>query len=404
MAAAIAVICAGAFGRGKAQGQQVDFVVAGGLRWAGSPLRSPLPLGLPRQGSRGRLGCGSWLACRSVSPDGEALVLELRDYLDLTLGTAAAQWHAILRRESLAEGKRQEDFTPVETLLCFGLGLVGNRSRSGAINIPESSPVARRLASLFRRTPKSLAAKLANLDGRRPHAAKYEQKLWIQLTRDPFRFESLYSIILESGRSVGLDHDVLPDYLGVEDNRLQIVVEADSVSDDELLVSLKDEIATMSALRDDIDTRDTERALLGTARVGQQQFARKVLTDADFTCVFCGLSTRSVELPSSRMLIASHIKPWSRSEGGERVDPRNGLAACPTHDAAFESYLISVDAEGRIVRSAALERAIAADTSWRHNFGEQGLAPRLLMPPTAVMPGAQYTDWHYSNLTVELSY
>ena len=350
------------------------------------------------------LECRSWHVCRSVAPEGEALVLELRDYLDLTPLMAAAQWHAILRRESLAGHQRQEDFTPVETLLCFGLGLVGNRSRAGTINIPESSPVTRRLASLLKRTPKSLAAKLANLDGRRPHAAKYEQKLWIQLTSDPFRFESLYSIILEAGRSVGLGDDLLPDYLGVEDNRLQIVLEADSVSDDELLVSLVDDIATLSGQRDDIDIRDTERALLGTARVGQQQFARKVLTNAAFACVFCGLSTRSAELPSSRMLIASHIKPWSRSEAGERVDPRNGLAACPTHDAAFEAYLISVDAEGRIVRSAALERAIARDESWRHNFGEQGLAPRLLMPVTSVMPGARYTDWHYSNLTVELSY
>lgn len=330
-------------------------------------------------------------------------MLELRDYLDLNPNAAAAQWQAVLRRKSLAEGKRQEDFTPVETLLCFGLGLVGNRSTSGTINIPESSPVARKLASLFKRTPKSLAAKLANLDGRRPHAAKYEQQLWIQLTSDPFHFESLYSIIMDAGRLVGLDEETLPDYLGVRDNKLQIVLEADSVSDDELMVSLEGAFAALNRPHDDNDNRDTERALLGTARVGQQQFARKVLTNSAFACVFCGSSTRSAKLPSSRMLIASHIKPWRTSEGRERVDPRNGLAACPTHDAAFEAYLISVDAGGAIVRSAALERAIATDESWRHNFGEHGLARRLLLPESSIMPAARYTDWHYSNLTVEFS-
>ncbi|WP_407664684.1 HNH endonuclease [Micromonospora tarensis] len=33
------------------------------------------------------------------------------------------------------------------------------------------------------------------------------------------------------------------------------------------------------------------------------------------------------------MLVASHIKPWRVSTHAERLDPRNGLAACPTHDA-----------------------------------------------------------------------
>ncbi|WP_146068073.1 HNH endonuclease [Cryobacterium sp. M96] len=328
-------------------------------------------------------------------------MLELGDYLDLTFASAAAQWRGLLTREYAPVGLKQEDFTPVETLLCFGLGLVGNRSKSGKINIPVSSPDAKRLGALFKRTPGSLAPKLANLDGRRAHRAKHEQQLWIRLTEDRFRFEMLYALILDAGRSIGLDEEKLPDFLGVQDNRLQIVFEAYSVSDDDLLASLEGDFATLAGRDDIIDIRDTERALLGTARVGQQQFARKVLTNSDFACVFCGLSTRSAGLPSSRLLIASHIKPWSKSGGGERVDPRNGLAACPTHDAAFEAYLISVDADGRIVRSAALDRAIASERSWRHNFGDNGLAPRLMMPSTGTMPSAHYTDWHYSQLMVE---
>ncbi|WP_166786454.1 HNH endonuclease [Cryobacterium sp. TMT2-15-1] len=328
-------------------------------------------------------------------------MLELHDYLDLTFANAVAQWSGVLQRECVPAGRNQEDFTPVETLLCFGLGLIGNRSKSGNINIPESSPDAKRLGALFKRSPGSLSLKLANLDGRRPHRAKHEQQLWIKLTQDGFQFEMLYALILDAGRSVGLDEEKLPDFLGVEDNRLQIVFEADAVSDDDLLASLEGDFAMLPGRGEDIDIRDTERALLGTARVGQQQFARKVLTNSDFACVFCGLSTRSAGLPSSRLLIASHIKPWSKSGGGERVDPRNGLAACPTHDAAFEAYLISVDAAGRIVRSAALDRAIASDNSWRHNFGSNGLAPRLRMPSTATMPSARYTDWHNSKLMVE---
>lgn len=331
-------------------------------------------------------------------------MLELRDYLELTAASAEEQWRAILRRDYAPKGKNQEDFVPVETLLCYGLGLVGNRSKFGNINIPESSPAAVSLAKLFKRSPRSLALKLGNLNGRRPNSARHEQQLWINLTADRYRFFPLYALILEAGRSAGLDVLELPDFLGFEDNRLQMVLESDRVSDDELLTSLESDFASLPIRQSDINVRDTERALLGTARVGQQQFARKVLTNADYACVFCGLSTRSADLPSSRMLIASHIKPWSKSEGRERVDPENGLAACPTHDAAFEAYLISVDPEGKIVRSAALDRAIASDGSWRHNFGANGLAPKLMMPSTATMPATQYTDWHYANLTLELTY
>lgn len=331
-------------------------------------------------------------------------MLELRDYLDLSSSEATAQWRSILRRERRPAGKKQDDFTPVETLLCFGLGRVGNRSKSGNINIPESSPDARRLAELFKRTPGSLALKLANLDGRRVNGARHEQQLWIKLTTgNQFLFESLYALIIETGRAVGLGTDVLPDFLGFEDGRLRIVSEADSVSDEDLLASLENEFEALRDQPDGIDIRDTERARLGTARVGQQQFARKVLTNAGFACVFCGLSTRTAGLPSSRMLIASHIKPWTKSDGEERVDGRNGLAACPTHDAAFEGFLISVDANGAIVRSEALERALVVDSGWRHNFGEHGLARRLIMPSSATMPAQRYTDWHYSNLTIEVS-
>jgi putative restriction endonuclease len=96
------------------------------------------------------------------------------------------------------------------------------------------------------------------------------------------------------------------------------------------------------------------------------------------------------------MLIASHIKPWSKSDNSERVDYRNGLTACPTHDAAFEAHLFTVDGSGAIIRSPALEAAIADNHSWAHDFGDVGLARALLMPARAVLPEARYTNWDLS--------
>jgi putative restriction endonuclease len=40
---------------------------------------------------------------------------------------------------------------------------------------------------------------------------------------------------------------------------------------------------------------------------------------------------------SAQVLVAGHIKPWKPSE---RLDPRNGLAACPSHDVAFDTGLL----------------------------------------------------------------
>jgi hypothetical protein len=46
--------------------------------------------------------------------------------------------------------------------------------------------------------------------------------------------------------------------------------------------------------------------------------------------VFCGLNPGS--FGGRRMLVAGHIKPWKESTPVERLDLRNGLAACPRHE------------------------------------------------------------------------
>lgn len=316
-------------------------------------------------------------------------MLKLTDYLDLSVDEARWQWRAVLSRGP-SDGRNQVDYLPIETLICFGLGLVTPPSRSGVINLRSGDPRVQHFAQLFRRTPKSLAAKLANLDGRRPHSARYEKELWVILSGRENTYPELYTTILASARELDLDEHVMPDFLGVGDNRFQIVTDAVDVSDDEIVQS----IAT------DIDQRLdqlTELARIGTARIGQQQFARRVLENSDFACVFCGLSTKKHAIRSARMLIASHIKPWSDSTNRERLDTANGLAACPTHDAAFENYLIAIDRSGRIIRSAEVRRAVASDPTWARAFGSQALASSLQLVEGAPLPGPSYVDWHWSH-------
>ena len=71
-------------------------------------------------------------------------------------------------------------------------------------------------------------------------------------------------------------------------------------------------------------------------------FAQNVMTNCGGRCVFCGLNPGP--FGGKRMLVARHIKPWKDSTSTERLDLRNGLAACPSHDVAFDTGLITVDA------------------------------------------------------------
>ena len=77
--------------------------------------------------------------------------------------------------------------------------------------------------------------------------------------------------------------------------------------------------------------KQTEQIILAAARVGQHVSAVNVLINCGKRCVFCGL--KPLAFGAKRMLVAGHIKPWKDSAPSERLDLRNGLAACPDHTA-----------------------------------------------------------------------
>ena len=58
-------------------------------------------------------------------------------------------------------------------------------------------------------------------------------------------------------------------------------------------------------------------------------------------CVMTGIDNR-------KLLIASHIKPWSISTNAERIDVNNGLLLCANMDKLFDSGLITFENDGRL--------------------------------------------------------
>jgi len=246
-------------------------------------------------------------------------VADLADYLDLTVSQAREQFRSLLARRPVPGG-RQVTFLPVDRH--FGGGT--------AHQAPEPVPA---LARLFSRPPSSVLAKMANLDGSRSHGARWDVLAGAMLREDPARFSAIYRILLHAARGEGFGPARLPDFLGLEQGGELALLGQEELDVSVLEAALRDQVSQHSGTGVWSEP-ETERIFLAAARVGQHVFARQVLANCGSRCVFCGL--RPASFGATRMLLAGHIKPWKDSTPIERLDPRNGLAACPAHDVAFE--------------------------------------------------------------------
>jgi hypothetical protein len=81
-------------------------------------------------------------------------------------------------------------------------------------------------------------------------------------------------------------------------------------------------------------------------RIKQDFFRRAVLASYRGRCCMCGLS-------DSRLLIASHIVPWSKDKSN-RINPSNGLCLSAIHDRAFDKGLITLSDDWKVILSREL--------------------------------------------------
>ncbi|GAA3814915.1 HNH endonuclease [Cellulomonas soli] len=312
------------------------------------------------------------------------------DYLELTVNGARRQWLDIVARRPLPPGARQVAFVPVETLLCLAGMYVVDHSRFGSGSANRAPEPVQQLARLFRRPPTSILAKMANLDGTRSHGAKNDLVAGARLRSDPSRMAHAYRTVLAAARSAGVGPDVLPDFLGVEHGGAIELLGQDELGGSAVESALESELQAWLR-KSDLPEVTTERLMWASVRVGQHRFATSVLANCGRECVFCGF-TLTDSGPS--LLRASHIKPWRNSDHRERLDIANGLAACPTHDSAFDVGLITVDEDLAVRRSRRLENAMVHNQAVRRAFEPGMLRASIAAPRRAVAPGRPFIDWH----------
>lgn len=90
------------------------------------------------------------------------------------------------------------------------------------------------------------------------------------------------------------------------------------------------------------------RQVLTAQRIKQHFFRRAVLSSYRGRCCMSGLS-------EPRLLIASHIVPWSRDKTN-RLNPSNGLCLSAIHDRAFDKGLISLTDDFRVMLSEKIRK------------------------------------------------
>lgn len=180
------------------------------------------------------------------------------------------------------------------------------------------------LANLIGRTPGAVAMKLVNFASLDPaitltgrtglgNAGALDKEVWAEFHADWEKLAMECEILRRN-----LDHG-------------QPVVEDES---DDLLVPE--------------DFSGETRRVVTEQRIKQNFFRRAILSSYRGRCCMSGLS-------DSRLLIASHIVPWSKDKAN-RLNPSNGLCLSAIHDKAFDKGLITLDNDLRIIISDDLKR------------------------------------------------
>ena len=100
-----------------------------------------------------------------------------------------------------------------------------------------------------------------------------------------------------------------------------------------------------------LELSEKQREAVVKARIGQGYF-RDALVNYWGECAV----TRCKEIS---LLRASHIKPWSKCDVKESVDPFNGFLLSPTLDAAFDAGFITFDEAGKVLTATSLKQSDA---------------------------------------------
>lgn len=116
-----------------------------------------------------------------------------------------------------------------------------------------------------------------------------------------------------------------------------------------------------------------------------QNFFRKMILASYGSCCITGISV-------PELLVASHIIPWSIDEKN-RTNPRNGLCLNSLHDKAFDSGLITISQDFRVVASTKLKTYDSTNMRFLNDY--IGTEIRY---PKRFLPAQNFLQYHRENI------
>ncbi len=134
-------------------------------------------------------------------------------------------------------------------------------------------------------------------------------------------------------------------------------------------------------IKKDKKLKQTQKDQIVKARIGQGEYRKKLLEEST-ECII-------TKVNDERILIASHIKPWSVCDDVERTDHNNGLLLTPTYDRLFDQGFISFKNDGAIIISPYISPL---------NIKKLSLAPnrKYVLPESEKRK--EYLEYHRANI------
>ena len=127
-----------------------------------------------------------------------------------------------------------------------------------------------------------------------------------------------------------------------------------------------------------------DRMVEAATRVGQNFFRAAVLSAYNQRCCITGLA-----IP--RLLVASHIVPWSH-DAVNRVNPKNGLLLSALHDRAFDTGLLTINDDFTV----RVSRAYPGDDFF--NSAVAGYDGNRIHLPEKFRPAREFLAYHRENI------
>lgn len=134
-----------------------------------------------------------------------------------------------------------------------------------------------------------------------------------------------------------------------------------------------------------------ERETVIRQRIDQNAFRAMILNNYNETCAITGIN-------DSRLLIASHIIPWSERED-TRLNPSNGICLSALFDKAFDKGLMTIRPDDYTIMFSPELKGKMSVGAFEENFLRY--ENKRIMLPEEHIPAASFLEYHAENVFIK---